>query len=89
MGLITKKRLRKLEIKERELESLKRLLKNNGYVMLDPLEKIVVLSALEHWHFMIAAVGQQNKLTGPLKTRYINPKIYKAVVEKFKKEVRI
>ena len=77
--------LRRLRARASQLDSLLRLLKSNGYVVLDPKEKFIISWALRHYSF--AEKMKNPKMTTyrlvyrPLKDRFIKE------TEKFDKEL--
>ena len=73
------KELRRLRARDRQLDSLLKLLQNNGYMVLDSLEKAIILSALDYWAF--------KEFMKEPKRKAIHRTIYKDLKEKLRKEL--
>lgn len=75
------KRFRRLKIRDKQLEAILNHLKKHDYMVLNQLDKSILLAALKHWSF------KQRVIMEP-KTKYIARKVYKALVEKFEEAVK-
>ena len=72
--------LRRLRARASQLDSLLRLLKSNGYMVLDGQEKVIIYNALKHYSY-------EHKMAEPQR-KYLERKAYKGLVERLEKELR-
>ena len=71
--------LRQLRILAGQLARLHAMLQKNGYMILDSLEKAIILSALDYWAF--------KEFMKEPKRKAIHRTIYKDLKEKLRKEL--